>query len=186
MSRTVEFTILSAENLQVNKRHIKGNAFVTVQSDASSDVATTKVDNNSSSEGYPSWNEKVAVEVPLHARFITIEVKCKTSLSFIGSISNNSSVVGIARVPVSDFVGGYVPENQLHFLSYRLWDSKVRRNGVINISVRVKASQHSNSNCSGSMTGVPVTGVPVAAGTNCSTGVVTGIPAVWLNYQRNI
>jgi hypothetical protein len=118
------------------------------------------------------------MDVPLHARFITIEVKYKTR-------GNSSTSVGMARIPVSDFIGGYVHENQLQFLSYRLWDSRVRRNGVVNISVRVKVSQ--KNSCSNSMSstvnGIPVTGVPVAS--NGSTGVVTGIPAVWLNYQRN-
>lgn len=177
MSRTIEITILSGENIQANKRPIKGNTFVTVQSDGSSEVGTTKV--NSEGGSYPSWNDKLVIDVSLHARFITIDVKCKTS----SRGSGNS--VGMARIPISDFIGGYVVENQLHFLSYRLWDNKVRRNGVVNISVKVKASQNSCSNSvSSSVNGVPVTGVPV--GGNGSTGVVTGIPAVWLNYQRNI
>ncbi|XP_020217933.1 BON1-associated protein 2 [Cajanus cajan] len=171
MSRAVEMTILSAENLQMNRRPVRGNTFVTVQSDASSETSATRVDSEGGS--YPSWNEKVVMDVPLHARFITVEVRCKTS-------SSGSNSVGVARIPVSDFIGGYVPENQLHFLSYRLWDGKVRRNGVINISVRVKVVEHScNANSS-----MPVTGVPVAA--NGSTGVVRGVPALWLNYQTNI
>ncbi|KAK7349554.1 hypothetical protein VNO77_07005 [Canavalia gladiata] len=185
MPRTVEITILSAENLQMNKKSIKGNAFVTVQSDARNEVCSTKVDSEGGS--YPSWNEKVVIEVPSHARFITAEVRCKTS-------STGSNSVGFARIPVSDFVGGYVPENQLHFLSYRLWDGKVKRNGVINISVRVKVAQaqhhscnsnsNSNSNSFTAAKGVPVTGVPVAG--NGSTGVVTGIPALWLNSRTNL
>ncbi|CAJ1928867.1 unnamed protein product [Sphenostylis stenocarpa] len=177
MSRTVEITILSAENLQVNRKPVKGNTFVAVHSDASSDASpVTKVDSEGGS--YPSWNEKVVVNVPLHARFITVEVKCKTSSSSTGSNS-----VGVARIPVSDFIGGYVPENQLHFLSYRLWDCNVRRNGVINISVRVKVPERSSCT-SNSVSFSAVTGVPVAV--NGSTGVVTGIPALWLNYQRNL
>ncbi|TKY63860.1 BON1-associated protein 2 [Spatholobus suberectus] len=175
MSRTIEMTILSAENLQMNRKPIRGNAFVTVQSDASSYTSATRVDSEGGS--CPSWNEKVVMDVPLHAGFITVEVKCKTS-------STGSNSVGVARIPVSDFIGGYVSENQLHFLSYRLWDGKVRRNGVVNISVRVKVAEHScNSNSMSSLSAV--TGVPVA-GNGGSTGVVTGIPAVWLNYQRNI
>ncbi|WJX92745.1 hypothetical protein P8452_74346 [Trifolium repens] len=176
MSRTIEITILSAENLQENKKALKGNTFVTVECDGSNDgVSTTKLDSEGGS--YPTWNEKLVIDVPLHARFVTIEVKYKTR--------GSSSSVGMARIPVSDFIGGYVHENQLQFLSYRLWDSRVRRNGVVNISVRVKVSQ--KNSCSNSMSstvnGIPVTGVPVAG--NGSTGVVTGIPAGWLNYQRN-
>ncbi|QCD91479.1 BON1-associated protein 2-like [Vigna unguiculata] len=179
MSRTVELTVLSAENLQMNKKPVRGNTFVTVHSDASSDGgAVTKVDSEGGS--YPSWNEKVVVNVPLHARFITVEVRSKTSSS---SSLTGSNSVGVARIPVSDFIGGYVPENQLHFLSYRLWDGNVRRNGVINISVRVKVPERSSCS-SNSMPFAAVTGVPVAG--NGSTGVVTGIPALWLNYQRNV
>lgn len=178
MSRTVEVTVLSAENLQMNRKPARGNTFVTVHSDASTDAgAVTKVDSEGGS--YPSWNEKVVVNVPLHARFISVEVKCKTSSS---SSLTGSNSVGVARIPVSDFIGGYVPENQLHFLSYRLWDGNVRRNGVINISVRVKVPERSSCSSS-SMSFAAVTGVPVAG--NGSTGVVTGIPALWLNYQRN-
>ncbi|XP_047162440.1 BON1-associated protein 2-like [Vigna umbellata] len=177
MSRTVEVTVLSAENLQMNKKPLRGNTFVTVHSDASTDAgAVTKVDSEGGS--YPSWNEKVVVNVPLHARFITVEVKSKTSSSSTGSNS-----IGVARIPISDFIGGYVPENQLHFLSYRLWDGNVRRNGVINISVRVKVPERSSCS-SNSMPFSAVTGVPVAG--NGSTGVVTGFPALWLNYQRNL
>nr|ACU16067.1 unknown [Glycine max] len=168
-------TILSAENLQMNRKPIRGSTFATVQSDASSDdtSAATKVDLEGGS--YPSWNEKVVMDVPLHARFITVEVKCKTS-------SSGSNSVDVAQTPVSDFIGGYMPENQLHFLSYRLWDGKVRRNGVINISVRVKVAEHSSCNLN-SMSLSAVTGVPVTG--DGSSGVVTGIPAVWVNYQRN-
>ncbi|BAU00377.1 BON1-associated protein [Vigna angularis] len=180
MSRTVEVTVLSAENLQMNKKPVRGNTFVTVHSDAGTDAgAVTKVDSEGGS--YPSWNDKVVVNVPLHARFITVEVKSKTTSSSSSLTGSNS--VGVARIPVSDFIGGYVPENQLHFLSYRLWDGNVKRNGVINISVRVKVSERSSCS-SNSMPFAAVTGMPVAG--NGSTGVVTGIPALWLNYQRNL
>ncbi|KEH18934.1 BON1-associated protein 2 [Medicago truncatula] len=178
MSQTIEITILSAENLQENKKAIKGNTFVMVQCDGSNnEVSTTKLDSEGGS--YPTWNEKVVIDVPLHARFVTIEVKYKTR--------GSSNSVGIARVPVSDFVGGYVHENQLQFLSYRLWDNRVMRNGVVNISVKVKMSQQNScsSSMSSTMNGVPVTGVPVAGNGSCSR-VATGIPAVWLNYQRHI
>ncbi|CAL0318340.1 unnamed protein product [Lupinus luteus] len=174
MSRTIEITILSCENLRLNKRSIKKNIFVTVQSDDSSEVNITGVDSDGGS--YPSWNENFVIDMPLHARFITAEVKCKT----ITGVKN----VGFSRIPVSDFIGGYVPENQVHFLSYRLWDSKVNRNGVINVSVRVKVSQQICSNSKNSISlPVAVKGVPVTR--NGSSGVVTGIPAVWLNCHSN-
>ncbi|MQK22030.1 hypothetical protein EI013_27060, partial [Escherichia coli] len=87
--------ILSAENLRMNRKSIKKNAFVTVQSEASNDVSTTKVDSEGGS--YPSWNEKFVMDMPLHARFITAEVKCKTSTGI--------KSVGMTRIPVSDFIG---------------------------------------------------------------------------------
>ncbi|KAI5421609.1 BON1-associated protein 2 [Lathyrus oleraceus] len=178
MSQTLEITILSAENLHENRKAIKGNTFVTVQCDGSNDEAsTTKLDSEGGS--YPRWNEKLVMNVPMHARFVTIDVRYKTR-------GTSSSSVGMARIPISDFIGGYVHENQLQFLSYRLWDNRVRRNGVVNISVKVKMSQPNS--CSNSMSsavnGVPVTGVPVAG--NGSNRVVTGIPAVWLNYQSSL
>ncbi|KAJ1426819.1 BON1-associated-like protein [Sesbania bispinosa] len=100
-------------------------------------------DSGSSTGSCLSWNdEKLVVDVPLGARFITAEVKCKASRGGVKS-------VGMARIPVSDLD---LKENQVQFLSYRLWDSNVRRNGVINISMRVKVPE-----CS-----FPVTGMPVA------------------------
>ncbi|TKY70742.1 Ras-related protein RABH1b [Spatholobus suberectus] len=40
----------------MNRKSVRGNTFVTVQSDASSDTSATKVDSEGGS--YPSWNEK--------------------------------------------------------------------------------------------------------------------------------
>lgn len=163
MSHTLEITILSAENLSMNKKSLEGNAlFVSLQSDSSNDIYSTNVD---SSEGGGTRNEKLVMELPLDARFITAEVKCKAS--------KGTKSVGMARIPVSDLVGHHVHQDQVQFLSYRLWDSKVERNGVINVSVRVKVPEYA----------FPVMGMPVAGGG--SNGVVTGIPA-WLSYQGQL
>ncbi|KAI4328744.1 hypothetical protein L6164_021077 [Bauhinia variegata] len=131
MSRTLEITVLSAENLRMNQKLMKKNAFVSVQPD-SRNACTTRMDSEGGN--YPSWNQKLVLDLPMHARFITTEVKCKTSMGITS--------VGMAKVPLSDFLGGYVPESQLNFLSYRLWDRKSRRNGIINLSVRVKMSEN--------------------------------------------
>ncbi|RYR57515.1 hypothetical protein Ahy_A05g023236 [Arachis hypogaea] len=96
------------------------------------------------------------MDVILHASFIILEVNYKVMMGI------NS--VKILKIPISDIVGGYVPQNQVQFLSYKLWDRKVKRNGVINFSVRVKMSVVSLVN-----------GVPPPAG-NSSNTVVTGIP----------
>ncbi|XP_058739879.1 BON1-associated protein 1-like [Vicia villosa] len=168
MSHTLEITILNAENLHVNnENYIKKNAFVSLWSDSSStneNCYSTKENSEECDGGNcVSWNEKLVIEVPLKSRFIIADVKYKTSWGNIKS-------VGMTRIPVSDL---HVHDNHVQFLSYRLWDSKVRRNGVINISVRVKAMEYS----------FPVTGIPVAG--NGSGEIVTGFP-VWLsNHQRN-
>ncbi|OIW04794.1 hypothetical protein TanjilG_16150 [Lupinus angustifolius] len=116
-------------------------------------------------------NEKFMMDMALHARFITADVKCKTPTGV--------KSVGFARIPVSDFIGGFVPENQVHFLSYRLWNRKTTRNEIINVSARV----HSCSNSMWMMAAAK--GVAVAGNGSRSSRVVTGIPAVWLNYQSN-
>lgn len=156
-SRTLEVTVISGENLRTNRRPVKKNTFVVIRTD-SNNVCTTKMDADGGS--YPSWNEKLVVDVPLHVRFITVEVQCKTSVG--------NKIVGVARIPVSDFVGGYVPQSYLHFLSYRLRDYKGERNGIINISVRAKVPELYAS-CSGTGMGVPL-------GESNFGGVVTGIP----------
>ena len=162
MSSCLEITFFSAEDVRVYRKCVKGNAFVAVQQDPSN-IFTTKMDTEGGS--YPAWNDKLKLDLPLHAKFITAEVKCKTSTGI--------KSVGSARIPVSDFIGGYVPEDQVHFLSYRLWDRKWRRNGIINVSVRVNSPEDSFS------TSQPTEGVPVSEH-NCSE-VVTGVP-VWLYY----
>lgn len=161
-SRTLEVTVISGENLRTNRKPVKKNAFVVIQTDSANKVCTTKMDADGGS--YPSWNEKVVVDVPMHARFITVEVQCKTS--------GGNKTVGVARVPISDFVGGHVPQSYLHFLSYRLRDYKGERNGIINISVKAKVPEYAS--CSGTGMGVPL-------GDNNFGGVVTGIP-VWCTH----
>lgn len=162
-SYTLEITVISGENIRKNRKPVKKDAFVVIRTD-SHKFYTTKMDAGGGS--YPAWNEKVAVDMPMHARFITVEVQCKTS--------GGSKTVGTARVPLSDFVGGYVPQNYLHFLSYRLRDCNGERNGIINISVRAKVPEYAS--CSRAEIGVPL-----ALGEKYSGGVVTGVP-VWCAY----
>ncbi|KAK4266785.1 hypothetical protein QN277_023659 [Acacia crassicarpa] len=166
MAHRLEITVLSAEDIRVNGKHVKKNVFVCLQSPDSGRLDETRMTGMESEGGgsHPKWNEKVEMEIPVHARFITAEVKEKSSI--MGSVTS----IGMARIPVSDFMGGYVLENQVQFLSYRLWDKKCTKNGVINLSVRVKVSEH----C-----GKVVKGVPVGNSDDCH-GVVRGIP-VWLN-----
>ncbi|XP_030466393.2 BON1-associated protein 1-like [Syzygium oleosum] len=171
--RSLEVTVISGEDLRINNRPIKNNAFVTVKADSCcspSSHDSTKPDARG--ESYPYWNEKLHVELPAGSRYVVAEVRRRSS-------SAEDSLVGTARIPVSDFIGGYTPENYLHFLSYRLKDAKGLRNGIINISVRVVTSSYKGASSSSS-TSVPEFRIPVDQ--EKSGGTVTGVP-VWYPNQ---
>ncbi|KAB1214424.1 BON1-associated protein 2 [Morella rubra] len=155
---TLEIAVISGENLLENRKPVKKNAFVVIRTDSHS-FFSTKMDTDGGS--YPTWNEKLVVDLPMHAQFISLEVQCKTAAG--------NKTVGAARIPVSDFIGGYVPQSYLHFLSYRLRDSNGERNGIINISVRAKLPDYASCSSTGM-------GLPVAE--KYFGGVVTGVP-VW-------
>ncbi|KAE8733341.1 BON1-associated protein 2-like [Hibiscus syriacus] len=164
-SRTMEITVLSAEDLRIDNKSIKNNAFVVVWTDTYN-YKTTKIDAEGGS--FPSWNDKLVMPVPMHTPFVTLQVKCKAS-------SGGDKTVGIAKIPATDFIGGYYPENRLQFLSYRLRDSKGLKNGIVNVSVRVKeALQGCSSQAAASGLGIAVDG-------RKDSGVVTGIP-IWNGY----
>ncbi|XP_062090259.1 BON1-associated protein 2-like [Humulus lupulus] len=168
-SRAVEITVLSGENLQIDRRSIKKNAFVVVRSNGGSDFRSTEIDTNGGSN--PNWNEKLVLEFPVQAAALTVEVYCKTMTGV--------RIVGTATVPISDFSGGYLPDNHLHFLSYRLRDRKSERNGTINLSVKTKfpaAPDYRSCANSSSSSKATVVGVPV--GKHHSSDVVTGVP-IW-------
>lgn len=162
-SRTIEINVISAENLQLRGKPIKTASFVTVRSDLLKNdpvTVTTKIDRDGG--GFPHWNEKLVVDLPAHAAFVVVEVRTK------------SKIVGTARVPVADFTAGYLPESHLQFLSYRLRDERGERNGIVNLSVRVKMATgiHEVSLMQRQRIGVPVR-------KNHGGGVVvTGIP-IW-------
>ncbi|XP_030533478.1 BON1-associated protein 1-like [Rhodamnia argentea] len=157
----LEVTAISGEDLRINGRPIKNNAFVTVKADSHGSPSlhgSTKPD--ALGESYPHWDEKLHVDLPEGSRYLVGEVRRRSS-------SAGDRLVGTACIPVSDFI--YTPKNHLHFLSYRLRDAEGLRNGIINISVRVTAS-------SGSSPSVPDFGVP--ADREKMHGTVTGVP-VW-------
>ena len=144
-SRTIEVTVISGENV-----HVKEEAYVVVRAE-SLKSCTTKMakdtntasgctkDDNKSSSSFLSWNEKLLLDMPLHARSITFEVQCKNS--------KGARPVGVARIAVSEILGygGDVhDENCLHVLSYRLRDWEGRRNGIIHFAVRVAAEPEEN------------------------------------------
>ncbi|XP_028064927.1 BON1-associated protein 2-like [Camellia sinensis] len=174
-SRSLEVTIISGENLRVDRtRPVKKNAFVVVRTDSSPISQSTNLDIDGGS--YPTWNQTLLVDMPVHARFLNVDVQCRSN--------SGDKVIGTARIPASDFAGGYFPENYLHFLSYRLRDSGGERNGIVNLSVRVKVPEGSGrvaassaaTSCSQSR---PWMGVPAAG--KVSGGIVSGVP-VWSRF----
>lgn len=172
--QSVEITILSAENLRVGKKPVTRSTFVTVRTGSDPDqCCSTKMSADGGSN--PTWTDKLELELPaLHAGFVTLEVHRQTS--------SGSKLVGGARVPVADFLGSFVPINHLQLLSYRLRDSTGERNGIINISVRVKSPEQSR--CSQAQQSKAV-GVQVGEEKRYLGGVVTGVPAVWLGRPRH-
>ncbi|XP_010255486.1 PREDICTED: BON1-associated protein 2 [Nelumbo nucifera] len=125
-SLELEINVISAEDLRLRHRSIKKNAFVVVRTD-SHNYRSTRVDTEGGS--YPYWNEKLNLALPNSAKFITVEVQCKTA-------SGRARSVGTASIPVSDFIGDYTPAYYLHFLSYRLREQNGERNGIVNLSIR--------------------------------------------------
>ncbi|CAN1236904.1 BON1-associated protein 2 [Linum grandiflorum] len=175
---SLEFTILSAEDLRIDGKPVKKNAFALVRTDHSNSKSTSAGDGS-----YPRWNEKVVLDFPRGTQFVTVEVQCR-----VGSAGNR--VIGTVNVPVTDFLGHFkAPENYLNFLSYRLRDPRGGKNGIINFSVRVNGG-------GGGTYLVPASwrtpsypwAVPVARegnGYGGGGGVVTGVP-VWGANSRFI
>ncbi|XP_022872578.1 BON1-associated protein 2-like [Olea europaea var. sylvestris] len=156
-SRVIEVTVITGEDLRVNRRNpVKKNAFVIVRSDPLNAKSTGM---NTDGGCNPIWNEKLVMDLPMHANFITVEVH------------SGSKIIGIARIPLSDFMGGYLPANYLSFLSYRLRDDNGEKNGIINLAVKV--SGQTNMSCAASCSR-PWFGGPMNE--KVSNGTVTGIP----------
>ncbi|KAI4355005.1 hypothetical protein L6164_003824 [Bauhinia variegata] len=181
--RTLEVTVLSCENPTVDGKPVTKNVCVVLRTESINSFAT----GMAAAEGgkCPSWNEKFSVNMPVHARSITFEVQCKTTMGV--------KSIGIARIALSDFLGGNVPEGYLQFLSYRLRDRDGRRSGIINFSVRVTSPEYSeppvkpskgtvvSDHCYGGLHNM-------RGGEENGNQVVIGIPVCWWNYpiQTNV
>ena len=176
-TRSIEITVLSAENLQANHKPFKKNSFVTIRHDAG--VSYGKVYQTAETDcegGGPKWNQKIMMEVPSQARNLIVEVQCK----------NGARTIGAAMIPVTDFTGGWVPEGYLHFLSYRLRDERGVRNGIVNISVRMKVEEgvtatYGRKLSSGCATTSSQTKLYPAVD---NSAVVIGVPVNWNSYSR--
>jgi len=180
-SRTLEITVISGENI-----HVTEDAYVVVRGESLNCYTTKTVKDNDDygkNLSFLSWNEKFLLNMPLHARSITFEVQCKKFKSV--------RPIGVARIAVSDFLDGVVPENCSQTLSYKLRDWEGRQNGVIHFSVKVVvpeqisvtvAEKHTvlvhGKNYGGRLTGMDV-------GVKNSNGVAIGIP-FWWNYPNII
>ncbi|KAG6427124.1 hypothetical protein SASPL_111364 [Salvia splendens] len=132
---------------------------------------------------FPSWNERLAIDLPEQARFITVEAW------------SGNRLIASAAIPTTDFCGGCLPNGYLSFVSYRLVDAAGNKNGIINLSIRVKGG--GGGQTSGCAAGFskplkegnpyatsfsnPLKGVPPAEGKPFAAGVVTGIPVSY-NY----
>ncbi|KAL3618666.1 hypothetical protein CASFOL_037485 [Castilleja foliolosa] len=162
-SKVIEITVISAEGLLDKKRKpTKKPVSVSVRTGPFISRSTGQADPDGPGSCL-SWNEKMVMDLPMHARFITVEA------------CSGGRVIGAANIPVTDFDGGRMPENYLCFLSYRLRDGGGGKNGIINLSVKViKGSSGGDRGCAVSCAR-PWMGVP-AADNKMSGGVVTGIP----------
>ncbi|XP_015948339.1 uncharacterized protein LOC107473304 [Arachis duranensis] len=135
-SQTLEITVISGENV-----HVKEESYVVVRAESLKSCTTKPakntdiIINNNHSSSLISWNEKLLLEIPMHARSITFEVQCKNSRA------SSARPVGVARIAISDILLGGSngfdgDSNGDNVLSYRLRDWDGRRNGVIHFSVR--------------------------------------------------
>ncbi|QHO22894.1 uncharacterized protein DS421_12g359020 [Arachis hypogaea] len=136
-SRTIEITVISGENV-----HVKEESYVVVRAESLKSCTTKAaknthiIINNNHSSSLISWNEKLLLEIPMHARSITFEVQCKNSRA------SSARPVGVARIAISDILlggSGFGSDSDRdgdNVLSYRLRDWDGRRNGVIHFSVR--------------------------------------------------
>ncbi|XP_027353207.1 protein SRC2 homolog [Abrus precatorius] len=127
LRRTLELTVLSAEELNVDQKLTIEDLYVVVRAESINCYTTGMA--KESGEGKASWNDKLLVDVPMHAKSITLEMKCNTSTSV--------KDVGVARIAVSDVVEEDVLDHSFKFFSYRLRDWEGRCNGVLKFSVRV-------------------------------------------------
>ncbi|KAK7274570.1 hypothetical protein RIF29_15666 [Crotalaria pallida] len=171
-SRTLEITIISGENL--NKTD---DAYVVVRAESIKccTTRTAKASGNADDSTFLSWNEKLFIDVPAHARSITFEVQCKKS-------NGAARTVGVARIGINDFLGEGVPDNCLQVLSYGLRDWEGRRNGVIHFAVRVAVPEECTARTKDN-SGERLMRAHVGDKKSC--GIVAGVP-FWWNYPNII
>jgi len=126
-ARTLEFTIISGQNISVDRNSTAEDIYVDVRAESLNSCTTKMVKE---SEGLLSWNEKFLLDIPPHAKSVTFEVQCKKY--------KGARPIGVARIALSDFLGNDSSlQSGVQTLSYGLRDWDGRKNGVINFSVRM-------------------------------------------------
>ncbi|KAK4266780.1 hypothetical protein QN277_023656 [Acacia crassicarpa] len=183
--RTLEVTVISGESLCIDQTPVTENVYVVVRAESlkcwNTKPAKQEVGTLSS-----LWNEKLMVEVPLHAQSITFEVQCKTPRGMVRS-------VGLARIGIWDVIPK--EDKCLEMLSYRLRNWEGRRSGIINFSVKVASNKEQDTEKelkdskmmvnSGDLK-AKIIGVDHqdmnANNHNDNNGHVMGIPVNWWNY----
>ncbi|XP_074284639.1 BON1-associated protein 1-like [Silene latifolia] len=123
---TLEINVISAEDLRIKGRPIKKNAIAYVHTNTGTEGASLSTTINKDGGSNPIWQEKFDLKISGYAKEIIIQVCCDNNL------------IGEAKIPTKDIFDDYVPPHCLHLLSYRLKDRQLRRNGIINLSIRVK------------------------------------------------
>ncbi|KAL0739888.1 hypothetical protein Bca4012_081401 [Brassica carinata] len=195
--RSLEIELISAEGLKVNRKPVKKKTFGVIRIDQKTHH-TCKVDEQGGS--YPIWKHRIKTEMATDGsvRFISVEVCYKTS-------GGAEKSVGVAKIPVTDFMGGFAPQGHLNFLSYRLRDEYGDKSGIVNVSIMVKPDVNEVKYASPSPLMVPSLGYTAcsqaAAAVNgqmwrprtsssmattfgYGSRVVTGVPVNWRAYQR--
>ncbi|XP_010506554.1 PREDICTED: BON1-associated protein 2-like isoform X1 [Camelina sativa] len=194
MKRSLEVEVISAQGLKVDRKPLKKKTFTVVSID---DKHSWKSNLDDLGGSCPVWKYKFDIEMPINGsvRFISVDVFYRTS-------NGAEKLVGHAKIPVTDFMGGFAPQGHLNFLSYRLRDDYGDKCGIINVSIMVKPDGSYNDHKS--ILPLPSSSFAAcssqaAAATNnqmwrqrtsmASTAgygggrVVTGVP-VWCAYQR--
>ncbi|KAG2326283.1 hypothetical protein Bca52824_009011 [Brassica carinata] len=194
VKHSLEIELISGEGLKVDRKLVKRKTFCVVRIDQKTRVC--RLDDLGGS--CPTWKDKIEMEMPINGsvRFISIEVLYRTS-------SGAEKSVGVAKIPVTDFMGGFAPQGHLNFLSYRLRDEYGDKSGIINVSIMVKpdgndvkysspspsmvatrdyAACSSQAAANGQMWR-PMTSSSMAVTAGYGGRVVTGVP-VWCTYHQ--
>lgn len=195
MQRSLEIELISAEGLKVDRKPVKRKTFCVVRIDQKTRVC--KLDDLGGS--CPTWKDKIEMDMPINGSvtFISIEVLYLTS----GGAKKN---VGYAKIPVTDFMGGFAPRGHVNFLSYRLRDEYGDKSGIVNVSIMVKPDCNDVKYSSPSPSSIvapvdyaacssqaavngqmwrPRTSSSMAVTAGYGGGVVTGVP-VWCTYHH--